>query len=303
MTLRITLLGTGSPIPSADRAGPATLISAGDGVDGEHYLVDAGRGVLMRLAACGLGAANLAAVLITHLHSDHIIDLNDVITTRWVMTFVESPLTIVGPVGTRSVVDHILASLEPDIEYRIAHHQDLDHRPAVSVIEVSEGVVDLPGRAGRTVRITCAQTDHKPVEPSVGYRFDRASDESVDGEGMNRLSVVVAGDTVPCVGLDSLCNADGKGVDALVHTVIRRDIIAKLPMQRMQDTLDYHSSPEEDAQTAARNDVDTLVLTHYVPPMPMGGTHDDWRALAAAHFDGMIEVGDDLHTIVLTAKV
>ena len=98
MTITITLLGTGSPIPSPDRAGPATLISAGD----EHYLVDAGRGVLMRLAALGLGAPNLAAVLITHLHSDHITDLNDVITTRWVMTFQPTPLTIVGPVGTRS---------------------------------------------------------------------------------------------------------------------------------------------------------------------------------------------------------
>ena len=95
--LSVTLLGTGSPIPSADRAGPATLISAGD----EHYLVDAGRGVLMRMAALGLGASNLAAVFLTHLHSDHITDLNDVITTRWITTFEPTPLTIVGPVGTR----------------------------------------------------------------------------------------------------------------------------------------------------------------------------------------------------------
>ena len=127
MSLKVTLLGTGSPMPSPDRAGPATLISAGEGPEGEHYLVDAGRGVLMRLAAAGLGAPNLAAVLITHLHSDHITDLNDVITTRWVMTFEETPLTIVGPVGTKSVVDHLLASLEPDIEYRIAHHLSLIH--------------------------------------------------------------------------------------------------------------------------------------------------------------------------------
>ena len=75
MSLAVTLLGTGSPMPSPDRAGPATLISTGaeSGAesDAEHYLVDAGRGVLMRLAACGLGAPNLGAVFITHLHSDH----------------------------------------------------------------------------------------------------------------------------------------------------------------------------------------------------------------------------------------
>ena len=236
----------------------------------------------MRLAAVGLGAPDLSAVLITHLHSDHITDLNDVITTRWVMTFVETPLTIVGPVGTHTVVDHILASLEPDIGYRIAHHEDLSHRPPVTVIEVEDGQITLPDGQGGAVVITCAQTDHKPVEPSVGYRFDH--------EG---ASVVVAGDTVPCEGLDGLC----RGAGALVHTAIRKDIIAAIPMQRMQDTLDYHSSPEEAAQTAARAGIDALILTHYVPPPPLGGTEDDWRALAAEHFGGTIELGDDLHRV------
>ncbi len=285
--LTVTLLGTGSPMPDPNRAGPATLISAGEGPDAEHYLVDAGRGVLMRLAAAGLGAPNLTAVLITHLHSDHITDLNDVITTRWVMTFEETPLTIVGPVGTRSVVDHLIASLEPDIGYRIAHHQDLDHRPPVTVIEVSEGAVELPDDRGGNVAISCGQTDHKPVEPSVGFRFD-----------FGGASVVTAGDTVPCAGLDALCS----GADALVHTVIRKDIIGDIPLQRMQDTLDYHSSPAQAAQTAAKSDLATLILTHYVPAMPMSGTEDDWRALAAEHFSGDIEIGDDLHRVVVKPR-
>ena len=157
--IAVTLLGTGSPMPDPNRAGPATLISAGD----DHYLVDAGRGVLMRLAAAGLGAPNLSAVLITHLHSDHITDLNDVITTRWVMTFEPTPLTIVGPVGTQAVVDHILDSLGPDIAYRIAHHDDLDHRPPVSVVEVTDGPIDLPGE----VSISCAPA-HNRSRPSQG---------------------------------------------------------------------------------------------------------------------------------------
>ena len=231
--IAVTLLGTGSPMPSPDRAGPATLISA----DGEHYLVDAGRGVLMRLAAVGLGAANLAAVLLTHLHSDHITDLNDVITTRWIMTFEPTPLTIIGPVGPRVVVDHIMASLEPDVGYRIAHHADLEGPPEVTVIEVADGPIDLPGR----VAVRCAPTDHRPVEPSVGFRFDVA-----DQDGS--VSVVAAGDTVPCAGLDSLC----QGASALVHTVIRKDIIENIPLQRMKDTLDYHSSPEEAANCSTR---------------------------------------------------
>jgi hypothetical protein len=82
--------------------------------------------------------------------------------------------------------------------------------------------------------------------------------------------------------------------------VIRKDVIANVPIRRMQDTLDYHSSPEQAAQTATRSGVGTLVLTHYVPPIPTGGDGADWRALAAAHFGGTIELGDDLHRVVIT---
>jgi len=278
VSIDITLLGTGGPRPDPDRAGPSTLISAG----GEHLLVDAGRAVLMRLAAVGIGPGQLSAVLLTHLHSDHITDLNDVITTRWIMNFDPdpAPLRIVGPVGTRDVVGHLLASLEPDIAYRLAHHDDLTTPPTVEVIEVTSGPVEL----GTATTVTAGPTDHKPVEPSVGYRFD-----------LGGVGVVVAGDTVPCAGLDDLC----AGANALVHTVLRKDIIASVPIPRMQDTLGYHSSLEEAAATAMRAGLDTLVLTHYIPAFPSGGG-DDWRELAARHFTGRVELGDDLHHITIT---
>ena len=80
--MEIVLTGTGSPIPDANRAGPSTLVKAGD----THVLVDAGRGVVMRMAGAGSLPMLLSAVLVTHLHSDHICDLNDVITTHWVMS-------------------------------------------------------------------------------------------------------------------------------------------------------------------------------------------------------------------------
>lgn len=271
--LTITLLGTGSPLPDPHRAGPATLVTAGD----VHLLVDAGRGVMMRLAGAGVGAAQLGGVLLTHLHSDHITDLGDVITTRWITTFTPTPLTIVGPPGTREVVERLLASLAPDISYRLAHHEDLDHPPPVEVVEVSDGPV--PADLG--VAVTCAPTDHRPVDPTIGFRIDH--------EG---ASVVLAGDTVPCEGLDRLC----AGAGALVHTAIRADIVQAIGLPRMLDILDYHSSVEQAAETATRNGVGTLVLTHYVPAFPPGGG-DDWRTLAAAHFDGPVELGDDLHRV------
>jgi ribonuclease Z len=277
VTATITLLGTGGPIPDAHRAGPATLVQTG----GEQFLVDTGRGVLMRLAAVGVPTPQLTAVLLTHLHSDHIIALGDVITNQWMSTFEPTTMRIVGPPGTRQVITHLLESLEPDMSYRMAHHDDLNEPPRLDITEVLEGPVDLGG----AVTITAAPTDHRPVEPSVGFRFDH-------GDGDDRSSVVAAGDTVPCDGLDRL----SAGADALVHTVIRKDLIEQIPIARLQDVLDYHSSPEQAAQTAAKAGVGTLVLTHYVPTPPPGGV-DEWRELAAAHFAGRIEVGDDLHRV------
>jgi ribonuclease Z len=266
----ITLLGTGSPMVDPNRAGPSTLTRAGEQI----FLVDCGRGVLMRAAAAGVGAAGITALLLTHLHSDHITDLSDVITTRWITTIGPNPLPIIGPPGTKQVVEATLAALAPDISYRIGHHADITEPPRLEVYEYTEGQVwDSAG-----VRITAAPTDHRPVEPTLAFRITH------DG-----ASVVLAGDTVPCETLDELA----RGADMLVHTVIRKDLVALMPAQRIRDILDYHSSVEQAAATAARAGVGTLVLTHYVPPL-VPGQEDQWRALAAAEFGGRIELGDDL---------
>lgn len=275
--IEVTLLGTGSPIPDPQRAGPSTLVRAG----GQTFLVDCGRGVLQRAAAVGVGAGGLTALLLTHLHSDHITDLGDVITTRWVTTLVPTPLTIIGPPGTRAVVEAQLASLALDVGYRLDHHEDLTEPPAVVVHEHTDGEVWSEGG----VRITVAPTDHRPVAPTIGFR--------VEHEG---ASAVLAGDTVPCPTLDELA----AGAGALVHTVIRRDLLEPVPLQRLKDVCDYHSSVEEAAATAARVGVGILVLTHYVPAI-QPGQEDEWRARAASAFDGRIELGDDLHRVEVHA--
>jgi len=278
--IEVTLLGTGSPIPDAQRAGPSTLVRAG----GQIFLVDCGRGVLQRAAAIGVGANSLTALLLTHLHSDHIANLGDVLITRWVSSFAPElpPLPIIGPPGTAEVVENTLKAFSFDIGYRIAHHADLTTPPPVEVEEVTDGVVW--GRDG--VRISVGPTDHRPVEPTIGF--------SVEFEG---ASVVLAGDSVPCASLDALA----AGADALVHTVIRKDLIQLVPNQRLRDILDYHSSVEQAANTAARAGVGTLILTHYVPPLA-AGQEDAWRALAATEFDGTVELGDDLHRVEVNAK-
>ena len=271
--MKVTLLGTGNPVPDPNRGGSATLVQAGNA----SFLFDAGRGVLQRLFAAGVLPGMLSAVLLTHLHSDHITDLNDVITTRWVMSPIPTTTRIWGPPRTQEVVDATLAMLQPDVEYRLAHHEDLTWTPDVAVTELRNGsVLDEDG-----VRITSEATDHRPVEPTVGYRIEHGG-----------KVVVIAGDTVPCSGLDALC----ANADVYVQTVLRDDLVSMIPMQRFQDTIDYHSSVAQAAQTATRNHVKTLVLTHMVPT-PAPGSAPEWIAIAAAHFDGEIIFGEDLLVI------
>jgi len=273
VAIDVVLLGTGNPLPDRDRAGAATLVRA----RGRTMLVDAGRGVCMRLAAAGVLPLMLDDVLLTHLHSDHICDLNDVITTQWVMSPAPKSLRVFGPPRTRDVVDGMHAMLRPDVEYRLAHHADLVWEPQVEVVEVTPGIVFEE----QDVRVVAARTDHRPVEPTLGYR--------VECEGK---AVVLAGDTVPCDGLDELC----RGADVYVQTVLREDLVQMVPMQRFKDTIDYHSTVTQAARTAARAGVRTLVLTHQVPT-PAPGSADEWTAIARAEFDGEIVFGEDLTTL------
>lgn len=271
--MQVIILGSGGPLPDAERAGPSTLVRTTVG----DVLVDCGRGVLMRSAAAGSGVGAFRAVLLTHLHSDHICDFNDVFTMRWVLSFSPSPLTVYGPAGTSELLRNTVAMLEPDIAWRIAHHGDLQWRPEATVTEVERG----PVFEDAGVRVTAGPTDHAPVRPTVGYRIE-------DGG----RSVVLAGDTVPCAGLDELC----RDADVLVHTVVRRDIIEALGVPRLNDILDYHSDIEGAAQTAQRNGVRTLVLTHLVPA-PAPGTEHEWIDRARAHFDGEVVLSSDLTVV------
>ena len=271
----VVLTGTASPLPEAERAGPSTLIKAGDC----HVLVDAGRGVVMRMAGAGSLPVFLSGVLITHLHSDHICDLNDVITTHWIMSQGNAILPIYGPPGTEEFVNRQLHALESDIGYRIEHHEELTSGPQVEVVELAPGdqfaISDLS--------IKTAATEHAPVKPTLGYRIEH-----------NELAVALVGDTVPCEGVDELA----MGVDAYVQTVIRSDLVSLSPNSMMLDILDYHSDVQQAAQTAERVNAKRLVLTHMVPA-PTEEQYSEWVDQAQKYFRGEIVIGDDLTTVSL----
>lgn len=270
----IILTGTGSPLPDPNRAGPSTLIKAGDA----QILVDAGRGVVMRMAGARTLPMFLSGVLITHLHSDHVCALNDIITTHWVTTR-GKPLRIFGPVGIAEFVERQIHALEADIGYRIEHHEELTGPPNVEVTELAPGDAFTIGE----VEITTAATDHAPVRPTIGFRLEH--------EGS---SAALVGDTLPCAGVDELA----READAYVQTVIRRDLVEAIPNEMIQDILDYHSGVVDAAQTAARVGAKRLVLTHLVPA-PNPDQYPEWVARAAEHYQGEIIIGDDLTTVTV----
>lgn len=266
----VIILGSGSPMPHPDRAGPATLVQVGE----HRYLFDCGRGVLMRAAAAGFGAQNITALFLTHMHSDHTTDFNDIITTRWIMSPAPNPLRVFGPGGVATFAERTMAALETDIGYRLAHHEDLTEGPRVETRELETGaVLEEDG-----VRILAMPTDHSPVHPTLGFR--------IEAEGK---VVAIAGDTVPCDGLDAIC----QDADVYVQTVIRSDLIGKAPSTRMRDVIGYHSDVAQAGETATRCNVRHLVLNHFVPPPPPG-REAEWAADARACFDGQITVSHDL---------
>lgn len=133
--MQATLLGTGCPPPNPSRRGPATLVRAG----AEILLVDAGSGVAVQLQRAGVRTSQLRTVLLTHLHSDHVIDLGHLVVTRWIVGE-NAPLEVLGPAGTAAHVERLLALWSWDVEVRRAHMHDREP-PRVAVTEIEEGRV------------------------------------------------------------------------------------------------------------------------------------------------------------------
>ena len=162
---RITLLGTGNPRPTIERFGPSVLVEAGR----HKILIDAGRGATIRLSQLGISSGAIEAVLLTHLHSDHVVGLPDLWLSGWIFNR-RTPLALVGPQGVRSMATYLTRAFAFDIHAR----RDLDeHLPAdgirLSPREIREGTAY---RTTEGLVISSFLVDHGPVRPALGYRVE-----------------------------------------------------------------------------------------------------------------------------------
>lgn len=103
--LDVCLLGTGGMQPLPGRRLSATLVRFG----GRLVLIDCGEGTQVAVRERGWGWRNLSAILLTHLHADHVLGLPGLLLTlAQSEKGAEEPLTIYGPEPLVPVLEHLL---------------------------------------------------------------------------------------------------------------------------------------------------------------------------------------------------
>jgi len=113
--MKLTLLGTGCPSIDYKRCGSANLICSKK----TKILIDCGSGVTQRLNQSGHSSAEIDALLLTHLHTDHVIDLYQLIISSW-HSDRDAIWKIYGPKGTKKFVDQIFFAWRYERELRIS---------------------------------------------------------------------------------------------------------------------------------------------------------------------------------------
>jgi ribonuclease Z len=276
--IRVTLLGTASgPRAYVDKAGISTLVEAG----GERLLFDAGRGSMQRLVQAGFPMNAVSRLFLTHLHSDHVIGVPDLMLSPWAAAPERKvPLEIWGPEGTRDMMRHLQAAFAFDIHMR----RDVDESFSPDGIRmVSHDIREGKVYEKNGVTVTAFLVSHGLVKPSYGYRVDYAG-----------RSVALSGDTSPSDNLVAVC----KGVDVLIHEAIDPDVLRRLfPEKRRVDAIvARHTTPEQAAGIFSRVSPRLAVFSH------SSGT----AAIAEQtrrSYPGRVEMGEDLMVIDIGAEV
>jgi len=277
--MRVILLGTmGGPTFHASRLGISTLVLAGS----ERLLFDAGRGTTTGMVRANIRPADVTKVFLTHLHSDHIISLPELLISPWAVQGRTVPLSVWGPSGTHAMMEKFQEALAFDIHVR----RDVDEKyPAdgvrVIATDITEGVVYKSGG----VTVTAFLVDHGPVQPAYGYR--------VDFQGH---SVVLSGDTRPSDNLVKFA----AGADVLIHELGRYKqdpLLAGPPDEVMPNSrqtrrqaiaiADHHTDGVEAGALFERIKPQLAVFSHY------NADSSTTMPLVRRHYAGRVAFGED----------
>jgi ribonuclease Z len=275
---RVTLLGTGVPIPNPDRFGPCTLVEAGD----QKFLIDAGRGATIRLSQLKLPIGRIDVQLLTHYHSDHTSGVPDVWLTGWLESYFgtrTSPYRVIGPTGARELIENLERAYALDIKIRVADEKLPLAGIATDVTEFDrDGLVYEKGG----VKVIAFEVDHGDViKPCYGYRFEYGGRSAVFSSDTRYNQNVIK---------------YGAGADLLVHEVAsaRPELMKEAYVQRI---IGHHTTPREAGRVFTQTRPKLAAFTHIVQlgsdriPPP---TIDDMIAETRETYDGPLAMGEDL---------
>lgn len=281
--MRVTLLGTGSPRPAADRNGPSTLVEVG----GVRLMFDFGRGNTVALYRLNVPIGSIDAHFLTHMHSDHINGLADTYLTGWLGTFYggrTKPFLIYGPQGTRAMMEHLYAAFSEDRRIR----EEDEGYPLSGIAVDAKDIGDGPVFEKNGVRVSAFPVDHgEHIRPAFGYRIDYRGH-----------AVVLSGDT----RYSKRVEKEATGVDLVVHEVATvsgdpAKVLADFPVYR--PILDHHTGPLEAGRLFATAKPKLAVYSHIViPSNPAKGVPQATPAEIIEQtrktYAGPLVVGEDL---------
>ena len=244
--MKLTLLGTGCPSVDFKRCGSSNLIST----KSTKILVDCGSGVTQRLNQSKNSSADIDALLLTHLHTDHVIDLYQLIISSW-HSDRTSQWKIYGPKGTKKFVDKIFLAWKSERKLRISYEKRKSSKALnYKVYEFKkEGFINI-----NDLKIKYFEVDHKPVPYAYGFSFFNQNKK-----------LTISGDTRPCESL--MLNA--QNADVLLHEVFIEYENNQPSVLRSKKTLhnvkEYHTPSNLVGKVAKLSNCKKLVLTHFVP--------------------------------------
>jgi len=275
---KVTLLGTGTPIPSIDRFGPSTLIEAGD----QKLLIDAGRGATIRLHQLNIPIGRLDALLLTHFHSDHISGVPDVWLTGWLESYFgsrQTPFRVIGPRGTKRLIAKLEEAYADDIRIRMADEK-LPPDGIATVAEEYERDGVVYEKDG--LKVIAFEVDHGDViKPAYGYRIEYAG----------RVAVI-SGDT----RYNQNVVKYAMGADLLVHEVAiaRPELLSEAHIGRI---MAHHTTAREAGMVFEQTKPKLAAYTHLVfltsPRVPRASVAE-LVAETRQTYRGPLEVGEDL---------
>ena len=274
----VTLMGTkGGP---AVRAGGAMPTSSLIEIAGRQIVVDCGLGVTRGLVNAGVALKDLDTIFITHLHSDHYLELGPLMHTAWT-SGLATPVRLIGPKGLGDYWRHFIAAMDFDVSLRIEDEGRPDLASLLDIRALDAGeVLDEDGLVVRALR-----NEHPPIVDSFALRFDHGGQ-----------AVVFSGDTAffpPLVDF-------ARGADLMVHEAMLSTAVDYIMAKtgnvdnRLRVHLERsHSLPVEAGRIAAQAGVKALAFHHLIPTDDPAITRAHWEGELRESWDGPFHLGHD----------